>query len=67
MKNYAPISRGRLTKKEMMKFAGLNEDEFEEGMRGLVDKGLLKYYILNGYYHYILYPLEAGVYDEKNK
>lgn len=53
------ISIGKLTKKETMKFTGLGEDEFEEGLKSLVDKGLLEYYIRDGYIYYTLYPLDC--------
>jgi len=46
---------GKMTKEEMAKLAGINPDEIDKSLKGLADKGLIRYHkTKNGGYHYTM-------------
>ena len=47
--------KGEMTKEEMAKLAGINPDEVDKSLKGLADKGLIRYHkTKKGDYHYTM-------------
>jgi len=50
------ILKGKLNKKEMARFTGVESRELDKSLADLADMGYIKYRKNKGEYHFILYP-----------
>ena len=50
------ILKGKLSKKEMAKFAGVEIKEVDNSLNRLSDMGFLRYKKISGKYQFTLYP-----------